>query len=258
MPALRDLQRQLAVALLARAPERVAGAVREGRLPAFDRVQLYQNNVHVGLAAALADVYPVVQRLVGDAFFGFIARNFMRVWPSRSGNLHDFGRELPAYLAELWEARTLEYLPDVAALEWALHEVFHAAEPAPLDADALARVPASDQGELRFHVHPATRLLASRFPVLAIWQANQQDEPPPVDAHAGATDLLRVARRDYAIRIDRLAPGEFALLAALEEGGTLLAACAAAQATDTRVDICAAMTRFVADGSLVGFHTRCH
>jgi hypothetical protein len=253
--ALHEFQRAFANAILAREPDEFAARVRSTRLSGTERLQVYQNNVFISLVQALADVYPVVGRLVGEEFFRQVARRFIRCYPSRSGNLHDFGRELPAFLHDLREARHLAYLGDVAALEWAYHEVFHAAEAPPLDLARLAQVPEVAQARLRFRLHPATRFVASRFPVLAIWEANLDAAVPQteIDLDAGA-DYLLVARRELDRVVARLAPGEFALLAEIAGGATLAQACDAATAADAATDIGAAVGRFVADHTITGFH----
>lgn len=255
MPALRELQQALADAIFTREPARFAARVRSTGLPGAARLQVYQNNVFISLAQALADVYPVVERLVGEEFFHQSARAFIRRCPSRSGNLHDFGRELAMFLRGLPDARHLPYLGDVAALEWAYHEVFHAADAAPLDVERLAQVSEDAQDRLRFRLHPATRLVASGFPVLAIWEANLGDEPPgaQIDLDAGA-DYLLVARRDLDRVVQRLTQGEFALLAEIAGGATLARACDRATAADPATDIEAAVRRFVADRTIAGFH----
>lgn len=252
MPALRELQRAFAAALLARQPAAFAPNVRAQGLPAAERVQIYQNNVFIGLTAALADVYPVVARLVGEEFFAFAARGYIRTHPSKSGNLHDFGAELPAYLARLPEAASLAYLPDVAELEWARHVVFHAGEAGPLDLPRLGAVAESRQGELRFALHPAVRLVASPHPLLAIWDANQRDPVPEIDLDGGG-DRVLVARRDFAIRMHALTSGEFALLVAFADDIAFAEACARALAAEPDLDLGAAMGRFVSDGTLAAF-----
>jgi len=253
MHALRELQRSFAAAIFARQPEAFVPHVRSNGLGAKDRVQIYQNNVFISLTEALADVYPVVAKLVGEEFFTFLARGYIRAHPSRSGNLHDFGAELAAHLAQLPEAAALEYLPDVAELEWARHAVFHAGEAGPLDAAALACVPESRQAELRFAIHPATRLVASRFPLLAIWQAHQCDPAGEVRLDSGDHDRLLVARRDYEVRMDRLTHGELALLAAFTDDLAFGEACERALAAEPALDLGATLGRLVADGTLAGF-----
>ena len=255
MPGLRELQRDFAAALLARDAGGFSARVLADRLPAAARFQVYRNNVFITLTQALVDVYPVVARLVGEAFFNQVARAFIRSYPSRSGNLLDFGRELPPFLGGLLESGALPYLADVAALEWAYHEIFHAADAAPLDAERLAQVPEADLGRLRFSLHPATRLVASPYPIVTIWEANQAgaDSGGEIDLDASADHVL-VARRDLDRFLVRLSPGELAFLAELGAGQPLGAACDAAIAAQPDIDLGATMGRFVADRTLTAFH----
>lgn len=227
MRALREVQQDFAAALL-------------GAEPLGGGLQLYRNNVFISLSGALADVYPVVKRLVGDAFFAQLARRYIRSHPSRSANLHDFGREMPRFLTGLPQIEGLAYLPDVARLEWAWHGVFHAGEAPALDVGSLA-------ADSKLSLQPAVRLVASRYPILAIWEANQAEEPDTVDLDAGA-DRLVVFRQGFEPRILRLTPGEFALLAS--GGRTLAEACDTAIAAEPSLDLAAAMGRFVTYGLL--------
>lgn len=232
MPSLREAQLAFA--------GRVFGAGHS----VSPREQIYRNNVFISLTGALADVYPVVQRLVGEKFFAQLARRYIGAHPSRSGNLHDFGRHFAAFMLQMEELRGLPYLPDVASLEWACHEAFHGPEAAAFDFTQV-----TDPQNAKPRLHPAARLLPSRYPVLAIWEANQAQQPGLVDLDAGG-DWLVVLRRDLQIEILRSTPGEFALLAALRDGMALGEACEAALAAEPALDLSAAMGRFVTHGLL--------
>jgi len=253
--ALRELQQTFAGAILDGRADELVARVRSGGLAGAERVQIYRNNAFVSLTQALADVYPVVARLVGADYFAQLARAYIRAHPSRSGNLHDFGRELPLFARALPEARALPYLADVAALEWAYHKVFHAEEAAPLDLGRLAMVPEAEHGRLRFRLHPATRLVASRYPIYAIWEANQDDDrhTPAIDLDSGP-DYVMAARRRLDSFVARLAPGDYALATELAAGATLSRACGAALAADPAIDVDNALGRLVLSGTIVGFH----
>lgn len=254
MSALRELQQAFAGAVLDARADDFVPRIRAQGLAAAERLQVYRNNAFVSLTQALADVYPVVARLVGERYFGQLARAYIRAHPSRSGNLHDFGRELALFVCGLPEARELPYLADVAMLEWAYHEVFHAAEAAPLDLAALAAVPEARQGALRFRLHPATRLVASRYPIFGIWSANQTgDAVPTIDLDDGP-DYLIAARRGLEAYVARIPHGDFALAAEIAGGATLAQACDASLAADPSVDVGEAFGRLVASGTITGFH----
>jgi hypothetical protein len=90
--------------------------------PADARLAVYHRSVRANHDAALAAAYPVVRRLVGDAFFGEAAARYAQAFPSRCGDLHVYGSAFALFLAQYEHARDLAYLPDVARLEWAVHE----------------------------------------------------------------------------------------------------------------------------------------
>jgi hypothetical protein len=249
MPTLHDLQHDFVAAVFDEGNERVHAEIRDGRFNGARLFQIYRNNVFVSLTAALAAVYPVVQRLVGEGFFKYVANAFIRAYPPQSGNLHDFGAELAEYLAAFPACAELRYLPDVARLEWAYHAVFHADAPA-FDVAALAAIPTEHYAALRFGLSPAARLLASEFPMLAIWRANQTAAPETsVDLDAGG-DRLLVFRRELEVEFKLLRAGEYALLTAFQYGTALQEASAAALQADADFDLARCLQQHAALGTI--------
>ncbi len=244
---LAKLQREFAAALFDKGNERFPAGIRNGRFSGARLFQIYRNNVFISLTAALADVYPVVQRLVGEGFFKYVADAFIRAHPPQSGNLHDFGADLAEFLASFPACAELRYLPDVARLEWAYHEVFHAATTG-FDVAALAAVPPERYAELRFGLSPAARLITSEYPVLAIWRANQAEvAETSVDLDAGGNRLL-VFRRELEVEFKLLSAGEYALLAAWQLGTALQEASAAALQAEADFDL----TRYLQQHAALG------
>ena len=70
-----------------------------GDAPLDPRRAVYRRNVLANLHDALAAAYPVVRRLVGEAFFREAAERFARAHPSRSGDLHRFGEGFGQFLS---------------------------------------------------------------------------------------------------------------------------------------------------------------
>ena len=126
MPTLRNLQIDFATAIFNNSEENASFTQNlvDGQLSPNRQLAIYRNNVFGCLTSALKIACPVIVKLVGAEFFEQMAHEFIRQTPSKSGNLHDFGRELADFIAEFPSARELAYLPDVAGLEWACHEVF--------------------------------------------------------------------------------------------------------------------------------------
>jgi hypothetical protein len=195
----------------------------------------------------------VVHRLVGEDFFRQVADAFARDERSTSGDLHDFGESFAVFLASCSATRELAYLPDVAHLEWAVHRVFHAAEASPFPIESLASVAPELLGDLRFELAPAARLVASRYPIVRIWEVNQPEFEGDQAVHLDqGGDWALVLRREHAVVVQRLQPGEFAMLAALDSGRALAQAVEDATAADSGFDLSTFLCRHVPAGTLAG------
>lgn len=254
MDTLRRLQLDFTQAVFGTPPAGLKETIRAGNLSAERRLAIYRNNVFANLREALGAVYPVVERLVGAEFFAHAANAFIRESPSTSGDIEDYGEEFADFLAHFPEAQTLAYLPDTARLEWAYHQVFHAAEHAPLQLEKLAGIPPEAYGQLRFELHPASALLASAYPVQRIWETNQPDYrgDETVDLALGGVKLL-LLRRGFKVEMRPLSAGEFALLAGFATGRTVTEAFGTALEVEPGFELDAFLARHLADGTIIDF-----
>jgi hypothetical protein len=256
MPSLRELQRDFAAAVFEDTPD-VHVHLQPGQLGVERHLQIHKNNTLANLTEALAAVFPVVQRLVGEEFFAFAADHYIRRHPPRSGNLHDFGEELAGFLGSFEPARLLAYLPDVARLEWCWHRAFHAASVPPLAVDRLATVTGHDYPRLRFRLHPSARLIESEYPILRIWQVNQEGYAGEelVDLAAGGGRLL-VVRPLLEVEIESIGAGDYALLSAIADHATFAEASECALAAEPDFDLPARFRHFVQRGAIADFTLR--
>jgi hypothetical protein len=245
MLALRDLQRQFVAALFDEpAPSLAAQIVSNGVDPA-DRVAIYRNNLREGFLKALAIGFPVMERLVGEAYFRQLALEFLRAHPSRAGNLHHIGAPFPAFVDERFRDTQYAYLADIAHLEWAHQEVLVAADAPSVPADALRDITSSEYESLRFALHPACRLVSSDFPVVRIWRANQPEgaSDEVIDLGSGGDNVL-VLRTPECVELHRLPAGEFAVLRAFSRDLPLASAWEAAHSAVATFDLSSSLQRF--------------
>ncbi len=254
MLSLRELQQEFVHGLLGEPGEELLAHIDAGRFGAARHLQIYRHNVFASLTGALAAVFPVVQRLVGEGFFAYATDAFIRRHPPRRGNLHDFGHEFPGFLAGFAPAAALTYLPDVARLEWLYHEAFHAPDAAALQPRDLATLSPESASGLHLRLHPGARLLASAYPVLHIWQVNQPgyDGDDRVNLDEGGAYLL-VIRRHGEVEIESLGAGAHAFVESLHAGALLAAATEAATAVEPEFDLAATLSGLVRRGTFSGF-----
>jgi hypothetical protein len=192
---------------------------REGR-PDARRFAVYRNNVAAALIGALEARFPVVRRLTGDGFFRAMAGAFVAAEKPATAKLIDYGGGFPAFVARFPPAREIAYLADVARLENAWVEAYHAADAPTLDLAALGGVEPADLARLRFAPHPAARLMRFGCPAASIWAAHQGGgEPRPPEVWRNEDALI--ARPDAEVVVRVLPPGGFAFASALFSGASL-------------------------------------
>jgi hypothetical protein len=218
------------------------------------RIAVYRGTVFANLRNALEGVYPVVLQLVGAEFFASAATAFLKAVPSRSGDLHRFGREFADFLTDFAPAGSLPYLSDVARLEWAVHEAFHAADAQSFPFGELARIDPRRYGQLRLSLHSACQLMRSQFPVHRIWQVNQPQwtGDQTVSLDEGGVNVL-VSRTGLEVQVCPLGNGDYALLSALSAGRTLAGAIATAFSVEPGVDVPAILRHAVQNNAIAGF-----
>lgn len=197
-------------------PEHVHG--RNGK-PSAKRFSVYRNNVTVSLVEALVATFPATLRIVGEEFFRAAATIYVRQDPPTSPVLISYGTGFPEFLRTFEPARGLAYLPDVARIEMAWVEAYHAADRSVLQADAIAAVAPEALGDIRFETHSSTHIIRSMFPIVTIWTMNRSEEAHPVDMSIAESAL--VTRPAMHVEVRKLPDGGGTFLHELTEGASL-------------------------------------
>jgi hypothetical protein len=253
---LTDRQRSFAAALLDPEQPVPSGLVGPDGDESRKRFSVYRNNVVAGLMEALEAAFPAVCRIVGEEFFRAMARAYVVAEPPTSPILLDYGAGFPQFIAGFEPARSLLYLPDVARIERAWSEAYHAREAVGLDPQAFATIPSDRIGDIRLAVHPSVRIVCSRFPALTIWRMNIGDGVPgPVDLEAGGGDVL-VTRPAAEVEVRSMPPGGAAFVATLACGQSLTDAARSAMRLSPSFDLAANLAALMSAGIFIG-HSFC-
>ena len=164
MQRLAERQRDFAAALLNPGLPLPPGLVGPDGEPSPKRFAVYRNNVVAGLTEALKDAFPVVSRIVGAEFFQAMARAYVVTEPPHTPILLDYGAGFPDFIREFKPAATLPYLADVASIERAWTEAYHATEATPLDPGAFGAIEPDRLPEIRLLLHPSVRVVRNFRP----------------------------------------------------------------------------------------------
>ncbi|MGE3829930.1 MAG: DUF2063 domain-containing protein [Parvibaculaceae bacterium] len=252
MPSLAERQTDFAAALLDPARPAPPGLVGPDGEESPRRFAVYRNNVSVALVDALEANFPGTCRIVGEEFFRAMARAYALLEPPASRILLDYGAGFPDFIARFAPAASLPYLSDVARIERAWTEAYHAPEASPLDPTILSNVAPDEAAALCFTLHPSVRIARSQFPALTIWRMNVADGvPAPIDLDSGGEDTL-VTRPDAEVEVRSVPTGGAEFIKALGQGHRLVEAAKAGLHKSAQFDLVANLTALLAAGVFGG------
>ena len=222
---------------------------------AVKRFGVYRNNVLSGLIEAMAGIYPVVRDLVGEEFFNATCSIYIREHPPRSKLLIAYGDAFADFLEAFPPAAELPYLADVARLERAWLDAYHAADEKLFDPSDLQSIPPEQLGDVTFTFHPSAKLLRSEHPVFSIWSAHSE--------HGDSADLSHVEQQSQSVLMTRpqwqvsvtmLPEGADVFFEALMTGATLAEAAERAASHYEAFDFGQHFTGLLQTGALKSVH----
>lgn len=219
------------------------------------RLKIYQQSIQGNFITVLQAAFPVCYRLVGEQYFQALCRRFIRAHQNFQPDVTEYGHRFAAFIRDFPPVHEeLPYLCEVAELEWACHKAMDGPEYMAFDAKALEAVPKDQQGSLVFECPPASSLIASQFPILAIWRSNQPDfEGDAAIDLAQSQDRLIVFRQDWTLWIHPLTAPTFYFLELCREQQTFWQITTRVQQKFEQANIADIFKESVKNGWLVGF-----
>ena len=214
---------------------------------ASKRFAVYRNNVFVSLVEALKARFPAVQNAVGREFFEAMARDYAGANQPASPLMMQYGDSFPDFIEHFPPLADFPWMGDLARLECAITQSYHAKDATPLGPPDFVSIAPEKVSELRFTLHPAMRLLPSRFPIVTLWRMNSGEaELTPLDQLTAETAL--VYRPHFTVSVEALSPASGVFLNALHARHTLAEAVDQATLSDDRFNLTSQWHRLIANG----------
>jgi len=141
-----------------------------------ERLLVYRHCVTAAQQRVLQMIYPVCEKILGEQCFASLARDY--AWHSRSNcaDLNGYGKFFHVTLYESIthhsELEAYGYLPDLARLEWVIHQLRYTSEVPSISRSNIAALTKTYAAELKLVTVPTIFLLNSPWPVYDIWQAH--------------------------------------------------------------------------------------
>lgn len=211
--SLQNAQAEMVEALLAN------GMASEIFTPA-SHISIYRNNMVSNLLNALKDTYPLVFALLGEPFFLMAAKEYLRQYPSRSGDLNEYGEYFSDFLAGYQPIHDLIYLAEVAEFEWICHSLYTAVNHPPFATHALNAYSEDQYAKLHFTLNPASNLHRFHYPIMQIVDLCKTNPNQTINLHSGGVNLL-ILRRHLDLALIPLNTADFLFLEALQQNHSL-------------------------------------
>lgn len=211
-----------------------------GKFESNDLMQVYRNNYYISLTEALRSVFVSVDKLVGKGFFDFVAHGYIDAHPSKSGNLHEFGEHFASFIGSLEQAASVPYIRDIARLDWAWHETFHAEDSIPVGVEVLAEFEPEELGTLNFGCVTAMKILKMDYSIFGLWN-HCRDIPGFESAdelsYDETTESIMVHRLGLDVVVSLLTQAEAAFIQKLNQGFCLADATESAMNRDMQFQL---------------------
>jgi hypothetical protein len=195
----------------------VVGTVR---VPVATRLGIYGDAYRARLVEALEANYPALAKLLGETDFATLGAQYVQAHDSTFFSIRYYGAALAEFLGAHPDYAAAAVLAELARWEWAMTEVFDAADAEPIDTTALGSVSPDRWADLRFDWHPSLRRLGLAWNVPQIWKALTGDtERPEVSLHPQPVQWL-LWRHELQTFFRSLSEAEAAALDAARTGET--------------------------------------
>jgi uncharacterized protein len=221
---------------------------------------IYRSSVSQTQQSALAAIYPAVHGVLGAARFSAIARATLDAHPSSSGDLNTIGAQLWQSVSAPEVIQEWPFLPDLARLEWLVHQVFHAADANAISLAVLAGalVEAGDGAEsCQVEYVPAFALMPSPFSLLPYWaKFAGEDTHSITTATPGMVGVMVVRNDASGVMVEALTAGELCFCEALQRCDAIGAALKLGLRTDPTFNLQSMLMRLANTGAIAAVLAR--
>jgi hypothetical protein len=140
-------------------------------------LRVYRTNALAQATRCLGAAFPVLAQMLGEHNLTMLARDFWLARPPLSGDLAQWGGELPDFLRNHEQLTAEPCLPDVARVEWALHLAGHATDQT-VDGASFRLLAEHPPHALSLRLASGAWVLRSRLPVASLVCAHRDGTPP--------------------------------------------------------------------------------
>jgi len=214
-------------------------------------LSIYRGSIYGGLKKALAETYPVVKELVGEEFFNAMLSEYINAHPCQVQDLNNYGFELSNFIKNFKPAESVEYLADIASLEWHINVASNTELQINNLAD-LVNLTEDVQLKLIMCLPKGSALIYSDYSIDEIWNTHQQDDKAMFEIENNGFHYF-VFNCDNNIKIDRLSLEQFYFLSQINKDQFFANVCEKTSEKHPNIDINNLFSDAIKNSWLVSF-----
>jgi len=185
-------------------------------LSARQRLDIYYNAYRFRLVDVLLDTFEHTAIYLGDDWFNQLAMDYVQCHPSTCKNIGLYGKDFPGFLAD--QLPDDKEVSELALMDWKLRRAFDGQDSAVMTLNDLQYF----ANEENIHLQPVPTLTTctQHFNSLEIWNAINQDQPPPTVEQLLEPIEILIWRKGHSPHFRSLAKIESAAIACVCSGDT--------------------------------------
>lgn len=218
------------------------------------QLSIYRSNVNGSHQKVLGQVYPACLNILGENYFNQLCRVYRFEYPSMDADLNNYGEYFSLFMKEQLEQHQeligMEYLADLACLEWHWHASYYAKDDETFSFEKLALIGADVQDKIFFRISHSFSLHSTIYPLLDIWNANKNSVENIQEFHMPESEsYFCVSRKEFSPTVNLLDYEQYMLLKSISDGVSLV------QLTeiDSVCDFENKLMSFIQQGWITGF-----
>ncbi len=253
-PRLNEVQSMFTDEMLRKNKTKLADLLQpQSGDPGIERLEVYAEGYPARIKETLLECYPAINKVMGEGVFTELALEFARSCDFNHYNLSHAADTFPDFLQINPRSEEFPFLRDLARLELAVQNSFHAeVKPSATGAD-FAEKAVSDGENLIFQFQPHVFGIRSFWPILDIWNARKLSPDQIKIQMEGRAQAALVYRRGEQVVCQKAGALEVAVLQSLMEGNPLGKAFDVMTEADDMTPIQSWFASWLANGLITSF-----
>ena len=191
------------------------------------QISIYRSNINGAHQKVLSQIYPACFNILGEDYFNQVCRVYRFKYPSVDVDLNKYGKHFPAFMKEqidtCKELKELEYLADLALLEWRWHESYFSDDDELFSFKELELIGSDVQDRIFFRMSNSFSLHSTIYPLLDIWNANKNITDDVQAFHMpDSENYFCITRETLTPSINLLDDESYMLLKSIVDGMSLV------------------------------------